>query len=377
MLLVKPKFSSVPLLQTTSHEPPPARGLAWLRSLSLATLTAGLLCTSLTVPAAKFRRDTSPPEVVPGVAPVPAGVLTSFDDGASLQASMDGQSELLVGLTPAPLPDVDAQTNPGTLSISYQGGAPSQRRAEMVTDPSGGPNRVLGFFIEQAHVDNGGAAPNKGRVQLNAYDADSLRAKEVRFTTRMYLPSDLGLLRTMTGTFDWLTISEWWNDAGWTGQAFPFRVSINIVKPTHRQGTQLYFQARAESRNAETNLWSTIHWQLTNRSVPVPVGRWVTLEYSYLEGNANTGRFFLAMTPDGSARTVLFDIINWTHHPSNPAPDGVTHVNPLKLYTSKTVIDHVRKAGGVLSVFWDDPAFRLCAERTPEVSSPCAPASFR
>lgn len=358
----------------------PVRAGAQSLPLSLALLALTLLGTSLATPAEAGRLRRAAQVQLPvqsEAAPAPQGLLTNFDDGANLQSSADGQSELLAGLTPVPLAGIDASSNPGTLSIQYQGGTPSQRRAQMVADPAGGSNHVLGFFLQQANVENSGAEPDKGRVQLNAYDADVVRAKEVRFSTRMYLPADVGLLRSMTRTFDWLTVSEWWNDAGWAGQAYPFRVSVNIVKPTSRRGTQIYFQARAASLNLETNFWSTIHWQVTNRSVPVPVGRWVTLEYSYLEGNASTGRFYLAMTPDGGARTVLFDIRGWTYHPSNPAPDGVTHINPLKLYTSKTIIDYVRNAGGVLSVFWDDPAFRLCAERGPESSSPCAPASFQ
>jgi hypothetical protein len=79
------------------------------------------------------------------------------------------------------------------------------------------------------------------------------------------------------------------------------------------------------------------------------------------------------MVPDGGARQVLFDVRNWTHHPSDPAPDGITHLNPIKLYTSKAVIDAARNAGEALAVDWDDLAFRLCRERQAASMSPCAP----
>jgi hypothetical protein len=326
----------------------------------------------------------APKRQLPSVvtAPSAGGTLTAFESGEYLATAADQQTETLMGLRPQPWVDLTPDglaipNDPGTVEVQFQGGDPSQRWADIVSDPTRPDNHALGFFLRAANVSGDEDTDPKGRVQLNAYDPNAMHAREIRFSTRMYLPADVGLLSRMNGTIDWLTVSEWWNDAGWTGQPYPFRVSVNIVKPVKRSNTPLYFQARAQSMDLMSRTWSRTVWQVTNRSVPVPIGKWITLEYSYLEGNATTGRFYLAMTPDGGSRKVLVDIRSWTHHPENPAPDGVTHVNPLKLYTSKPVIDYVRNAGGVLSIYWDDPAFRLCAERGPENSSPCAPASFQ
>jgi hypothetical protein len=299
--------------------------------------------------------------------------LMQFDAGEYLVPAADGQSAVLQG---GDLATDTVPSHPGALAVQYQGGNAEQRIAELVADPRDAANQVLQFRLREANVIDDTGHADRGRVQLNAYNLAPASARELRFSTRMFLASDIDLLRQMNATFDWLTVSEWWNNAGWTGQAFPFRVAVNIVKVSRRKGTPLNFRAAAQTLDPVTQNWSRIVWQVTNRTVQVPTGRWVTLEYAYLEGNASTGRFYMAMTPDGGQRTVLFDIRSWTHHPDDPAPDGLTHVNPLKLYTSATVIDHVRNAGGTLSVHWDDLTFRLCAERTPEATSPCAPASF-
>lgn len=309
------------------------------------------------------------------------GFVATYDRGEHLEPAPDGQTAVLRGV----LPDAESLltetgdpvgSDPGRLSIQYEGGVESERLAHLVDDPVRAGNKVLAFTLWQANVSDAFGQPTKGRVQMNAYDAGKVRAKEVRLTTRMYLPADVALLREMSTSMNWLTISEWWNDAGWTGGAYPFRVGVNIVKPSSGKGTALNFSATAQTLDRATNQWSAPVWQVVNRTVQVPTGKWVTLEYSFLEGDESTGRFYMAMTPDGGIRRVLIDARGWTHHPQNPAPDGLTQLNPLKLYTSKSAIEHVREMGGALSVYWDDLAIRLCRERGAEASSPCAPASF-
>lgn len=307
--------------------------------------------------------------------------VATYDRGEHLEPAPDGQTEILRGVVPDPVSTLTESgdpvgSDPGRLSIQYEGGVESERLARLVDDPVRAGNKVLAFTLLQANVVDASGLPTKGRVQMNAYDAGRLRAKEVRLTTRMYLPADVALLREMSTSMNWLTISEWWNDAGWTGGPYPFRVGVNIVKPSSIKGTALNFSATAQTLDRATNQWSSPLWQVVNRTVQVPTGKWVTLEYSFLEGDESTGRFYMAMTPDGGIRRVLIDVRGWTHHPQNPAPDGLTQLNPLKLYTSKSAIDHVRQMGGALSVYWDDLAIRLCRERGAEASSPCAPDSF-
>jgi hypothetical protein len=328
-----------------------------------AAPSVGSAESSRSMQALAWRKPAATSEMLPTV---------TFDAGEHLVPTADGQFEALAGIPAAPV-----GASPGSMSVQYQGGDLSQREALILDDPLIPGNQILGFFLREANVDTGDGEADRGRVQLNAYDATQLHARELRVRTRMYLRSDVDLLRGMSKAFEWLTISEWWNNASWTGEPFPFRVSVNIVKPLPRRGSQLNFKARAQTLDTATQQWSRTVWQVTNRSVPVPVGKWVTLEYSYLEGNASSGRFYLLMTPDGGRPVVLFDIRSWTHHPDDPSPNGLSQINPVKLYTSRDLIEYVSGRGGVLSVYWDDLAFRLCAERGPENSSPCAPASFQ
>lgn len=321
------------------------------------------------------------PVTSPGVS-VDPGYITSFSAGEAVQSGTNSQTDQLAGVASAgarsdPVLAGTYAIDPGALTLHYQGGDLSERSAAIVPDPANPSNLALQFLLMAANVRDDTGTPVKGRVQLNAYDTERVRSREVRFTTRMKLSADVDLLRSLGQTFDWLTISEWWNNGGWTGQAYPFRVSVNVTKPSAATGSALRFAAHAQVLDTATNKWNTTLWTVTNTSVAVPAGQWVTLEYHYRQGDAAEGRFYLALVPDGGARQVVFDVQGWTQHPDDPAPDGLTHVNPLKLYTSRLVIDHVRSAGGTLGVLWDDLGFRLCAERYPLGASPCGPESFR
>jgi hypothetical protein len=48
---------------------------------------------------------------------------------------------------------------------------------------------------------------------------------------------------------------------------------------------------------------------------------------------------------------------NFTHEPDNNAPDGLGHIDSLKIYTSGDRVDYVRNQGGTLQVYWDN--FRM------------------
>ena len=53
----------------------------------------------------------------------------------------------------------------------------------------------------------------------------------------------------------------------------------------------------------------------------------------------------------------------FTHNSKDPGPDGVSDFNPLKLYTSKSLIDFMRKNGKTLQIYWDD--FKLWKNKKP------------
>jgi hypothetical protein len=95
-------------------------------------------------------------------------------------------------------------------------------------------------------------------------------------------------------------------------------------------------------------------WSKANSQFLLPIGAWFTMEVWFKEGDAKTGRFAVRITEAGKAPTLVFDITNRTYSAKTTTPDGLSHVNPLKLYTHHDNIDIIRDAGGVMQVLWDD-----------------------
>jgi hypothetical protein len=87
------------------------------------------------------------------------------------------------------------------------------------------------------------------------------------------------------------------------------------------------------------------------------------MDYYVKEGNNETGRFYLAITPEGGKKQVVFDVKNYTHMTKDPAPNGFSGYNPMKLYTSKELVNFMKSQGKTLQVYWDD--FKLWTNKQP------------
>jgi hypothetical protein len=301
---------------------------------------------------------------------------SGFEGTSHLLDSADGRMAAFVGLNDINSCEGENQLLPrdgfrlGRADVQYEGGEINERRAEFIEDPTIPGNRVLQFWLQKPNVMGDDRQPLKGRVQMNFYENREVR--QVKMSVRMYLHPDMEHVRSYPGPVDWLTISEWWNNAGWTREKFPFRISVNIVKESAEASAPLRFKVHAQSLDTRKHRWSHEVWEQVNREFGLPVGRWVTLEYGFTEGDAQKGRFFMAATPEGGARSVIFDIHGYTHHPEDPAPDGLSHLNPVKLYTSRQLVDHVRANGGALQVFWDDLKIAACPAVESQAGSACA-----
>ena len=97
-------------------------------------------------------------------------------------------------------------------------------------------------------------------------------------------------------------------------------------------------------------------WHEMNAEIPISIGRWTTLEYYIREGDKRDGRFYMAMTPEGGQKQIVFDIPNYTYNTKDPNPEGITHWNPIKLFTSRDLIHYVQREGKALQLYWDDLA---------------------
>lgn len=246
-----------------------------------------------------------------------------------------------------------ALTGRGGLRLEYTGGEPSQRFARIIPEPGNPTNHVLWFWLNDSWVADGGKV--KARVQADLYGLKQ-GLREFSQAVRVFLTADWAALRRYPRPIGWLTIAEFWNNQWWGSDPHGFRVTLGIGKPTAAE-SDLCFILDAQDAGFKQV------WEADNHEVKVPIGQWFTMEFTFREGDAATGRFQLAITPEGQPRQVVFDVTNYTHHTADPAPGGLTEYNPLKLYTSKEVVAYMRSQGRTLQVYWDD--FRLWRHQRP------------
>jgi hypothetical protein len=261
----------------------------------------------------------------------------------------------------------------GTLRIYHEGGDETQRYARIVPDEVDPTNHVLRFWIGEPNVviqEPSGPQP-KSRVQAELYGNSDLR--EFYQSVRVRFHPDLALLKQFPDPFAWFTLAEFWNKPFWSEVSedapipYPFRMSLGVWKLASGPVDALYFGAEAQVMvSASPHFRVKKVWDEANTDFPIPFGCWLTVETYYREGDRETGRFFCAVTPEDGPRTVLFDIHNWTHHPENPAPEGLTHYNPLKVYTSAQIVEFLRERCAAVQVDWDD--FALWRGRPPDIS---------
>ena len=117
--------------------------------------------------------------------------------------------------------------------------------------------------------------------------------------------------------------------------------------------------------------WDNDVWEYTNLDYDVPIGKWMTIEINFIEGDACNGHFYMSITPDGESKTVVHDIQDYTYNPTDPTPDGLADFNPLKLYTSDDLVNYITDEGGLLQVYWDD--FEIWKDKTVATTFSCDP----
>ena len=53
-----------------------------------------------------------------------------------------------------------------------------------------------------------------------------------------------------------------------------------------------------------------------------------------------------------------------THNTEDPAPDGIGHFNPIKLYTSKELINYMGSQNKTMEIYWDD--LKIWKDKRPD-----------
>ena len=236
----------------------------------------------------------------------------------------------------------------GSISIYYEDGDINQRFAEIIEDPLNPGNRVLHYDIQSTNVFTEND-PTKSRIQLQLHDTKCM--KEYYQKVDIMLPSEMEQLKAFPNKINWLSVFEFWNNGNWTGEKYPFRITVTLHKEKE-VGADLHFNVHAQTFKKPNNF--TGIWNETNTSFSIPFDQWMSLELYVLEGDENNGRFYMAATPSGGTKEVLFDIYNSTQHPEEKCPDGFTHVHPMKWYSSHELTQYMKDNGKSLEIYWDN-----------------------
>lgn len=269
--------------------------------------------------------------------------------------------------------DLEDHPNIGSFKVQFQGGDETERMAEIAPDPTDpsvpAANNALQFWIKEPN------SGNNGRVQGNIYGNNGLY--NLFYSVRLYLPADFNLLKNAPFDFKFLTLAEFWNNANWTDEDYMFRMKINLAKVVDDPDS-LRIRVTGQAREEGSGEWGIDVWDMTNLDYVVPVQKWMTLKVYFVEGDEDTGRFTFSIQPDGEPETVIYDVHNFTHHPDSPNPDGMSHFNPIKLYTSDELVEYVTDEGGMLNVFWDD--FELWKDSlltSSNIDYTCLPSGYQ
>ena len=254
--------------------------------------------------------------------------------------------------------DLDNHPNIGSFSIQFGIGDSTKRTARIIAEPGNRGNHVLQFWLKEPTV-NG----MNGRIQGNMYGNNGL--KEFYQQERIFLHQDFNAVRKYPQKIHWLTIAEFWNNITWS-QTVPyrFRITLGIGKLTEAED-DLHFILDAEDCQLfpdDKQKYTTV-WAEAAKGIKVPIGKWFTMEYYFKEGDNKNGRFWMAITPAGEQKQVVFDVRKITHNTEDPHPDGVGEFNPIKLYTSKDLVNFMNSQQKVLQIYWDD--LKLWKDKRP------------
>ena len=288
--------------------------------------------------------DTAVPTVVIETDPSRYSLLTGFEDGQVRTEGLDAIDWLALEVNLGTA--VDDLALPAGLSVYYEDGTSDDRWARLRADPVH-DDQVLRLRVNNAVIDAGFAGHTKGRVQTGISWEGADRPTELFVEQQVYLHPDLELLRSYDGDPWWLsvTLAEWWFGRNWQGDDDVSRITPAIA---FDEGG-LFFVASHDDPAAFEHFWTAF-----DPDVRLPTGEWFVLSTGYRQGDASTGRFVATMTRADGTTTVLADVTGWTSNPAADPPWGLTDLNPQKIYASDNVVHHVRDAGGVLQIDFDD-----------------------
>lgn len=191
------------------------------------------------------------------------------------------------------------------------------------------------------------------RAQMTLTLKDGVDLGVYHTSVKMYFPADVAYLKNYPGKISWFVIWEAWNkrvntwDGNYAGSA---RWGINIFKDA--DGTDFYWVAKSETMQPASAEDISI-WSEQNRVVPIPIGKWFTMDVYLKRGEGSDGRFIVKITPEGESTKTLFDIKNSTVYPGH-SEIQVKTVSAFKIYFSDSYLDWMRTNNKMLSCYYTD-----------------------
>lgn len=221
---------------------------------------------------------------------------------------------------------------------------------EIRTDPVNPSIKAL--YAQTIDNDPNSIATTRAQMTIGFNNGTNLSVYHT--SHRMYLNPDIGYLTNYSSSITWFTLFEIWNKrvSEWSGdQAGSARWSFS-VKKLSGSGQPLYWTMDSQLMQPEAVKYNHL-WNYSNKTVPIPLGKWFTLDFYMKRGEGTNGRVIIKITPDGGATSTLFDISNTTIYPGRPDIQ-LSSWQPFKLYLDDTYLDWMRANNKTLSIFYND-----------------------
>lgn len=211
---------------------------------------------------------------------------------------------------------------------------------EIGDDPDNSGNKTLHFEHYTAPV---GSARASLAAMYQLSGGDLFDQGYVKY--RMRLSEGFGAIKHINQVVDWLMLSEWWEYG--PSKVQQARWNFHIYKDWGA-GQEPYWALLGQQMQPAREFL----WRETNRTIPVPIDEWFTIEMFFKKGDSDNGRIWIAITRDGGERQVIFDVHNITQHPTNPQPLGDWAM--FKLYTIQWLVEMMNNNGTPLGIHYDD-----------------------
>jgi hypothetical protein len=227
------------------------------------------------------------------------------------------------------------------------GGGISYAFQEIRKDPVNSATNVL--YAQT--IDDDPSRSGTTRAQMSISFQDGVDLPVYHTSHRMYLNPDIAYLTNNPSAVGWFTLFEMWNkrNDAWDGdRAGSCRWNLALYKATGI-GQPLYWQVEAELMQPTTQTWM---WKVSNKTVPIPFGKWFTLDMYMKRGEGTAGRFTIRITVDGVTSTIC-DVANTTIYPGHPELP-LKSIQPFKLYASDQTLDWMRTNNKTISAMYND-----------------------